>query len=117
VRELLASARRPEQGNCSDAGKLIAMPGIIALRNRMPLLVFLFLALLLLMLVGLACACMTDNPMQAIERIMTALAQLPAVAGVWTFILATLLVATPRLQPQKAGRGRSSPAALQRFLF
>ncbi len=93
------------------------MPGILALRKRMPLIVFLLLALLVLMLVGLACACLTDNPMQAIERVLTALAQFPTVAVAWTFTFATLLLAMPRLQPQAAGRGRASPASLQRFLF
>jgi len=93
------------------------MPGILALRKRMPLIVFLLLALVLLMLVGLACACLTDNPMQAIERVLTALAQLPTVAVAWTFMFVTLLLAMPRLQLQAAGRGRASPAALQRFRF
>ena len=93
------------------------MPGILALRKRMPLIVFLLLALLVLMLVGLACACLTDNPMQAIERVLTALAQLPTVAVAWTFLFASLVLAMPRLQPQAAGSGRASPAALQRFLF
>jgi len=91
--------------------------GLLALRKRMPLIVFLLLALLLLMLVGLACACLTDDPMQAIERVVNALAQLPTVAVAWTFMFATVLLAMPRLQPQNAGRGRASPAALQRFLF
>lgn len=93
------------------------MPGIIALRKRMPLIVFLFLALLLLTLVGLACACLSDSPMQAIERVLTAVAHLPAVAVAWTLLFGTLALAMPRLQPQRAGRGRSSPATLQRFLF
>ncbi len=93
------------------------MPGILALRKRMPLIVFLLLALLVLMLIGLACACLTDNPMQAIERVLTALAQLPTVAVAWTFVFASLVLAMPRLQPQGAGSGRASPAALQRFLF
>ena len=93
------------------------MPGIIALRSRMPLIVFLLLALLLVMLVGLACACLTDNPMQTIERVVSALAQLPTVAVAWTFMFATVLIAMPWLQPQRAGRGRASPAALQRFRF
>ena len=93
------------------------MPGIIALRSRMPLIVFLLLALLLVMLVGFACACLTDNPMQAIDRIVSSLAQLPTVAVAWTLMFATLLLTVPRLQPQRAGRGRASPAALQRFLF
>lgn len=83
----------------------------------MPLIVFLFLALLVVMLVGIACACVTENPMQAIERVLTALAQLPTVAVAWSAMFAALLVAMPRLQPQPAGRGRASPAALQRFLF
>jgi hypothetical protein len=83
----------------------------------MPLIAFLLLALLLLMLVGFACACLTDNPMQTIERVMTALAQVPALAVGWTLMFATLLLARPRLQPQRLGLGRASPAALQRFLF
>lgn len=83
----------------------------------MPLIVFLLLAVVLVMLVGLACACLTDNPMQTIERVLTALAQLPTVAVAWTFMFATLLLAMPRLQLQAVGRGRASPAALQRFLF
>lgn len=93
------------------------MAGIIALRNRMPLIAFLFLALILLMLVGLACACLTDNPMQAIERVVAALAHLPAVAVGWTLVFATLLLATACLRLQSAGFGRASPAALQRFRF
>jgi hypothetical protein len=97
--------------------KLRSMPGLIALRTRMPLIVFLFLALLLLMLVGFACACLTDNPMQAIERVVSALGQVPALTVVWTLMFATLLLAQPRLQPQNAGRGRASPASLQRFRF
>ena len=83
----------------------------------MPLILFLLLALLVLMLVGLACACLTDNPMQAIERVLTSLAQLPTVAVAWSFMFATLLIAMPRLQRQGAGHGRASPAALQRFRF
>ena len=110
---MVAAAQRTR----SSAGKLTAMPGILALRERMPLIVFLFLLLLLVMLVGLACACMTDSPMQAIERAVTALAHLPTVAIAWTLMFATLLLAVPRLQPQRVGRGRGSPAALQRFLF
>ena len=55
--------------------------------------------------------------MQTIERVVSALAQLPTVAVAWTLMFATVLIAMPRLQPQKAGRGRASPAALQRFLF
>lgn len=96
---------------------LIAMPEILAVRQRMPLIVFLFLALLILMLVGFACACLSDTPMQVIERVLAAFAQLPTVAVTWTFVFATLLVAMPRLQPQRAGLGRASPEALQRFLF
>ena len=107
----------PCRAECSDAGKLLGMPGIIALRKRMPLIVFLLLALLLLMLVGLVCACLSDSPIQAIERALTALSQLPTVVVAWTMMFATIVLASPRLQPQRAGRGRTSPAALQRFLF
>ena len=83
----------------------------------MPLVVFLFLVLLLVMLVGIACACLTENPMQAIERVLTVLAQLPAVPVAWSLALSTLLLLTAPAGVQSAGRGRASPAALQRFRF
>lgn len=83
----------------------------------MPLIVFLFLVFLILMLVGFACACLGDSPMQAIERVLAAFAQLPTVLVAWALMFATLLLAMPRLQPQRAGRGRASPASLQRFRF
>lgn len=83
----------------------------------MPLIVFLLLSLVVLMLVGFACACLTDDPMQAIELVFNALAQLPTVAVAWSFLVATLLIALPRLQPHTARHGRASPAVLQRFRF
>lgn len=83
----------------------------------MPLVVFLFLVLLLVMLVGIACACLTENPMQGIERVLTALAQLPAAPVAWSLALSTLLLVSVPASVQNAGRGRASPAALQRFRF
>lgn len=93
------------------------MTSIVALRQRLPLIVFLFLLLLVLMLVGIACLCLTDHPMQAIERVVSALAQVPAVSIVWVFLLAGTLPLSLRRSAQQAEIGRASPAALQRFLF
>lgn len=61
----------------------------------MPLVVFLVLAILLVMLVGIACAWLAENPMQASERLLTVLAQLPAVPVAWSLALSTLLLVWP----------------------
>jgi hypothetical protein len=92
-------------------------PSIARLRARLPLIVFVLLLLLLVMLVGFACACLTDHPMQAIDRALSALASLPAVIEVWGLVAVTLLMATRVVRLQRPASGRASPALLQRFLF
>ena len=44
-----------------------------ALRGRMPLLAFILLAVVCLALVGFACACLSDHPVQALERALGAI--------------------------------------------
>lgn len=82
----------------------------------MPLIVFILLALVCLGLLGFACACLGDQPALALERALQAPA-LPALVEVWCLVLlggfASALIASASLR----GRGRASPALLQRFLF
>jgi hypothetical protein len=87
------------------------------LRERLPLIVFIFLFVLLVMLVGIACACATDHPMQTVERAVSAVAAIPAVIEVWTYMFAALLVTSFVLPKRRTALGRASPQELQRFLF
>jgi hypothetical protein len=84
----------------------------------MPLIVFILLCVLLLMLVGIACACLTDHPMQAAERTISALGAMPAIIELWTYTFAAALLSVAFLVPhRRRAVGRASPADLQRFLF
>jgi hypothetical protein len=83
----------------------------------MPLVVYLLLVVLLVMLVGFACACFVDQPMQAVERALTALSNPAPLVEVWSPLIA-LLLALPLVSVAHARAvGRASPAVLQRFLF
>ncbi|MBA2296610.1 MAG: hypothetical protein H0W14_01060 [Actinobacteria bacterium] len=93
------------------------MTGMLGLRKRLPLLVFLLLFVLLLMLVGLACACFGDSPLQALERALASFVGAPALIEVWLPLAQLALPATLLLLGVVAANGRASPAQLQRFLF
>jgi hypothetical protein len=93
------------------------VPGLERIRERLPLIVFLLLLILLVMLVGFACACLTDHPMQAIERALSGVASMPALVVLWAWLAATLLLGALIVQRQRPVFGRASPAQLQRFLF
>jgi hypothetical protein len=83
----------------------------------MPLVVYLLLFVLLVMLIGFACACFTDQPMQAVERALTALSNPAPLVEAWSPLIA-LLLALPLVSLVHARAiGRASPAVLQRFLF
>lgn len=87
------------------------------MRRRMPLLAFLLLAVVCLALLGFACACLNEQPMQAIDRALSAIPSLPAVILVWALAI-TFLGAAALLAPGCARRSMApSAAALQRFLF
>ena len=92
------------------------MLSVARLRKHLPLVVFIFLVLLVVMLVGLACACLTDHPMQAIERALSAIPAAPALIEVWA-VLAAGVTAAVTVVRVRSGRERASPALLQRFLF
>ena len=82
----------------------------------MPLFAFILLAVVCLALLGFACACLGDQPMQAVERALTATASLPALVAVWSPIVLSLLaagLAAATVRPRSRG---PSPALLQRFL-
>lgn len=82
------------------------------MQRRLPLIVFVLLAILVLMLLGFACACLTDDPMQAVER---ALAFVPAPVHAWATLFAVLAASLLLVAQTRAAGGRASPALLQRF--
>lgn len=83
----------------------------------MPLVAFILLTVLCLAILGFACACLSDQPLQAIDRALSAIPALPAVIQVWSLL--ALASAPLALFVLRAGcaRSRSSPAVLQRFLL
>jgi len=88
---------------------------LVPLRRRLPLLAFILLALLCVALLGFACACLTDHPMQAIERALAAVPALPAVVEVWSPAALTALATLFFLAVSTLRR--PSAAVLQRFLL
>jgi len=88
-----------------------------ALRRRMPLLGFILLAVLCIALFGFACACLSDHPMQALERSVVAMAALPALVEVWPASVAALFAAVALAAARRLLSESPSPAALQRFLL
>jgi hypothetical protein len=87
------------------------------LRGRLPLIVFVLLALVCLGLIAFACACLSEQPMQALERAMSTGAALPPLVALWALLIASLAAVPRVLLAGDAARSRASPAALQRFRF
>lgn len=85
------------------------------LRKRLPLVVFILLALVCLVLVGFACACLSDHPVQAIERALLAVASLPGLSPAWSWFAASVALAMA-LRPRHVVAVRPTPQLLQRFL-
>lgn len=85
----------------------------------MPLVVFILLVILALMLLGLACACLTDSPMQTIERLLSAVLAPFVLSDVWSPGLAAwvMTIALVVASARATLPARASPAALQRFRF
>jgi hypothetical protein len=89
-----------------------------ALRGRLPLVAVILIALLCLVLLGVACACLSDHPVQALEKALAAVAAHPALIEVWTLLPLSLLGAWALLGPSTPPRARGpSFASLQRFLL
>ena len=93
------------------------MPTILALRKRLPLVVFILLAVMLVMLLGIACACLSNHPMQAADRVAGPLVALPTLTAMWALLVLVLAAAPLLLDRRVPPTGRASPALLQRFLY
>lgn len=85
-------------------------------RVRLPLVAFILVAVICLLLLGFACACMTDQPMQAIERALSAVSSSPAAIEVWPLIVLSLLAGVVLLGGRRPS-SRQSLELLQRFLL
>ena len=96
----------------------VSVPTILALRKRLPLVVFLLLLILIVMMIGVACACLAGQPMQALERSLGgAPAPGPPLVELWALLTVLLFPAFLVVARRPAATGRASPPALQRFLF
>ena len=83
----------------------------------MPLIAFILLAVICLAVIGFACACLSDQPTQAIERATSLGSALPPLIEVWSVgFVAFVGVGLLFVFDRRAG-SRASPALLQRFLF
>lgn len=83
----------------------------------MPLIAFILLAVICLALLGFACACLTDQPAQAVERAVASGAALPPLTEVWSLLIMVLGSAAFVLVSARRAPSRASPALLQRFLI
>ncbi len=83
----------------------------------MPLVVFILLAVLCLAMLGFACACLTDQPAQAVDRATSLGGALPPLVEVWSLVFVTLMGASFFVAVRERAGSRASPAVLQRFLF
>jgi hypothetical protein len=82
----------------------------------MPLVAFILLGVVCLLLIGFVCACLSDNPAQAVDRALALGGALPPLVVVWALLTALTF---PRLLVpfRVAAMGRSSPPLTQRFRF
>jgi hypothetical protein len=87
------------------------------LRGRMPLIAFILLAIVCLALWGLACACLSGEPMQALDRALSTGQALPPLIELWAVAFAALIGASFFLAVRTRAASRASPAILQRFLL
>jgi hypothetical protein len=83
----------------------------------MPLVVFILLAVICLAVLGFACACLTDQAAQAVDRATSLGSALPPLIEVWSLVLVTLMGASFLVAVRQHAGSRASPAVLQRFLF
>jgi uncharacterized membrane protein YidH (DUF202 family) len=89
------------------------------LRARLPLCAFIVLAVVCLVLIGFACACLDENPAQALERAVASGGDMPAVIEVWSYVAVAMVLGALSVWTLAivGSRERASPARLQRFLF
>ena len=96
---------------------ILASVDLTRLRGRMPLIAFILLAVVCLALLGFACACLSDQPAQAVDRATSLGSALPPLVEVWSLVFVALVGARFLFAERERGRSRASPAVLQRFLF
>jgi hypothetical protein len=117
--KLLTGLSKPRlETSAESLGNLSAVIRLQALRSRLPFAVFVVLLIFAVLLFGFACTFMTDHPGQVIDRVLSAVAALPAIVEVWSFWVAAasaLLVIAGHRTPLEAAR--ASPPVLQRFRF
>jgi len=95
---------------------LFRVMSLQGMRKRLPPVVFFLFLIVLLVMLGIACACVSDHPAQTIDRAVGAIPAAPAVIEIWSAMTVLMFVSFIVVRPQRLA-SRSSPAALQRFLF
>lgn len=103
-------------GSALSVGLFWAAMNLQKLRGRMPLVAFVLLAVICLAILGFACACLSDQPMQALERALGAIPSLPALIEVWSLTILSFLAAGAAAAAVRPRSRAPSPALLQRFL-
>ena len=83
----------------------------------MPLIAFILLALVCFALFGFACACLSDHPMQALERALSTIPALPALVEIWALTVVAIFAAGALIAGGETLSRSLSPAVLQRFRF
>jgi hypothetical protein len=83
----------------------------------MPLIAFILLAVVCLALLGFACACLSDQLAQAVDRATSLGSALSPLVEMWPLVFVTLMGATFLVAVRERASSRASPAVLQRFLF
>ena len=102
----------------SSAGAILVSMNLERLRGRMPLVAFILLAVVCLLLFGFACACLTNHPMQVLERMLGSIPTLPPLIEVWSWLALAAVAGAAWLRSMSGGRARApSPPALQCFLL
>ena len=87
------------------------------LRGRMPLIAFILLAVVCVAILGFACACLSDQPTQALERAVSTGSALPPLIEVWSLVFVAFVGIAQLLVAERRAPSRASPVVLQRFLF
>ncbi len=83
----------------------------------MPLTAFILLAVICLPILGFACACLSEQPAQVIERVVSSGAALPPLVEVWSLLAVGVVGAALIFGFERRAPSRASPALLQRFLI
>jgi protein-S-isoprenylcysteine O-methyltransferase Ste14 len=83
----------------------------------MPPLAFILLAVVCVAILGFACACLSEQPAQALERVVSTGSALPPLIEVWSLVFVAFVGTALLLVEARRAPSRASPVVLQRFLF